>query len=166
WILARDLHPSALVETANVVVAPLVDDPNRGVRQAAALSLGRQPGADVEAAWLTALSMIPQRGGPGIAATNALARLSWQTGPTDVVDPVAAMEIVLAHRPEQGWRVWTAWRAHLPFRADWFLVLMRETVGYGPRLLRHWAKEDPQGLDDALAAWEPGPAHSERFTLI
>ncbi len=165
-ILVRDLRSGRLDEEAARVLVTLRDDPVRGVRHATMLSVARNPNPDVEDAWRTALAIAPQQGGPGLAACNTLARLSWHTGPTDVIDPHEALEVVLAHRPEQGWRVWTAWREHVPFDAEWAGVLFRDTVSWSGRLLRHWAEEDPDGLEAALATWEPGPDHTERYVLI
>jgi len=168
-VLVRDLRPSHLDAEAGKILKRLAVDPVRGVRRAAMVSVARAPisGAlDAEAAWCEALANVPQPGPPGRAACNTLARLAHQAGPSETIDPSAAIALVLDHHPERAWRVWTAWRDAVPFRRDWVDLLLRRTLGFSPRLLALWVQQDPDGLADAMHAWEPAEPHSERYGLI
>ena len=82
------------------------------------------------------------------------------------VDPVQAVHRVYQHHRERTWRVWGAWADHVPFDPVLAEGLLRETVGYSPRLLKAWSRQDPEGLAEVLRAWQPGPPHTERFEAI
>jgi hypothetical protein len=168
-LLVRDLRPSHLSDEGTAVLAKLTVDPVRGVRRAAFASLARAPlseAMEAEEAWARAIRSVSQPGPPGRAAANTLAKLAQITGPTEVIDPVRGVEVTLTHHPERTWRVWTAWRREVPFHRPWVDLLLRETLGLGPALLKHWAEEEPEGLAEAIREWEPVGPHSQRFELV
>ncbi len=146
----------------------LASDPHRKVQRAAIAALGgasREGLIDPLDAWKRATDSVPEAGSRGRAASATLARLSTELE-ADQVDPVSAIELVIAHHPEQAWRVWGAWRDEVPLRRDWLLQLLTTTSGLHRGLLRKWAAADPAGFASTLAAWEPREPHSERWRVI
>lgn len=166
--LARNLRdirsPSLQTEAWNAMMRFEADRPP--VERAALASMNsmvRSGRAPAEEAWARAMRAAADPGPPGRAAANTLAWLARELTPSSDVDPATAVETVLARHPERAWKVWYAWRAHLPFdpgRAD---TLLRRTVGLHAGLLRTWATQDAAGLARLVRAWEPAPPHSERF---
>jgi hypothetical protein len=105
-------------------------------------------------------------GAAGRAAANTLGHLAGVLEPGPEVDPVEAVERVFVFHRERTWNVWAAWRDDVPFDAVRAEVLLRETEGLSPQLLRHWADSDPEGLAGVLERWEPSAPHSPRFRLV
>jgi hypothetical protein len=167
--MLRDLRPSTLDPVVTELLTRLALDSSPPVRRAALGSFAGATSAgqlDAEVAWREAMAAVPQEGGPGRMAINAMARLAQYTEPTHVIDPKAAVALALEHHPERVWRLCTAWKDHVPFRRQWVDALLRGTVGYSPALLQHWAEQSPLELEQALHDWEPVEPHSERFESI
>ncbi len=166
----RELHePDARVATdATVALTALLLDERPPVRRAAAASLHhavKNEAIAAELSWEYALERVKTPGPPGRAAANTLGRLAGQVEPGPRVDPSLAVLLVFEHHTERTWNVWRKWRAHVPWRADWMEVLLRETVGLDKRLLSHFARTQPGELAECFTRWEPAPPHSARFEV-
>lgn len=119
-----------------------------------------------EESWIAAMGRVTTPGPKGRAAANALARLAQVVEPSDVVDPERGLALVLQHHRERTWRYWFAWREHLPFDRSTFDLLLRDTLGVHAGLMRTFARDAPEELAAALAAWEPAPPHTARWRLV
>jgi hypothetical protein len=183
WLRARVADPDPRVRRAMAFVARdwrgdaaeaaeallgLVGDRSRKVQTPALAALSHASRADMlpaQQSWDRAFAALSRPGNPGRAAAATIARLatSLQAGPG--VDPAAAVELCLLHHPEAAWRVWSAWRKAVPFRAGWVELLLRDTSGLNQRLLRAWATDDPGALAAVVRAWEPEAPHSDRYRV-
>ena len=167
--MLRDLRPPYSRGAAESILRRLARDPVPSVRRAATATLKRAHQVGVvtpEEAWTQALKMVSQEGPPGRTAANTLAHLSRWVEPNQEIVPEAALKKTLRYHPERVWRLWTAWRKHVPLREDWGLELLTRTVGLSEPLLKHWAKTDPKGLHRILHQWEPRFPHTARWEQI
>lgn len=167
--VARDFRDPRRAQEVEDVIWQLTHDRDKHVRRAALIALGHAARADLvgpEIAWARALESVAERGAPGRAACGTLARLVTELEPNETIDPAAAVERVLSFHPEQAWRVWGAWRHHVPYRTAWADQLLRTTNGLHKGLLLHWAETEPAQLAAAIRAWEPTEPHTERFRAL
>jgi hypothetical protein len=152
---------------ANTALHYLVSLPNSTRPATASLGVLAKAGrANAEESWISALGRVTTPGPKGRAAANALARLAQVLEPSDVVDPQRGLALVVQHHRERTWRYWNAWRDDLPFDRSTFDLLLRDTLGAHQGLVRHFSEEAPDELAEALAAWEPSPPHSARWSLV
>ena len=167
--ILKDIRPNVSREQAHKALKILIGDPHRGVRRAAIATLKRAHQLGIlppEEAWKQAFSKLPQSGPPGRTASNTLAQLARYTEPSTVIRPDLALEVALEKHPERVWRLWGAWKQHLPFDKEKAMKLFRSTVGLSEPLIQHWAKHNPDGLHDVLNRWEPYVPHSQRWDYI
>lgn len=155
-------------EEATRVLVGLAADTG-AVQRAALVSLGAQSRTDAGPAletWALAMDRVAEPGPPGRAAANTLAVLADKLAPGPGVDPAEAVRRVVFHHPEKGWKVWNAWVEDVPFDRALAEVLVRDTVGYSPSLVRAWGRSAPAELAGILTTWEPGAPHSERYRAL
>jgi hypothetical protein len=126
----------------------------------------RHEAVGLEEAWVRAMERLPRPRAEGRTAAVSLSLLAADLDPSEVVDPVAAVALCIEHHPDAAWRLWTAWRQHVPYREDWALLLLSRTTEVGGGLLMHWAKTSPEALAATLRRWEPGPPHGQRFGTV
>jgi hypothetical protein len=156
--------PDALVRDA---VLTGLDDPHPGVRRAAVAALpdlvtaGRM---GVQEAWNYALVRVGPDIPVGRAACDSLSRLHAQATAQNVkVDAETAMETILDHHPERGWRFAATWGASLPARESWMQVLLWNTLGYDASVVRRWAAQNPDALARTVADWPEGRYDERQF---
>lgn len=169
--LARDLRdPDSRFDGEVVqVLVDLARDPDRRVARASYAAISGAAQTDRVApqiAWWQAMEGAADPGPRGRAATVTLARLAPLLEPDDAIDPVAAIELALAHHPEQAWRVWAAWVDRVPFREAWARQLVLHTENLNKKLLTDWSERDAAVLTTIIREWEPAEPHSERFRVI
>ena len=168
--LVRDLRdPDSRFdgELAEALV-DLARDPDRRVAKAAYAAIAAAARTDrlaPEIAWWEALEGAVDPGARGRGATLTLAKLAPLVTPGNGIDPVAAIDLALAHHPEQAWRVWSAWSDRVPFREAWARQLILHTLNLNQKLLVDWSKRDPAALARIIREWEPQAPHSERFRV-
>jgi hypothetical protein len=158
--LAREAHTALML---------LMADARSGVQRAAMASMKIASAHETvpgEYTWSKAIRRVESPGGPGRAAANTLAFLAKDLQPSVLVVPAEAVVLTFHFHRERTWKVWSAWREHVPFRRDWVQSLFRETLGLNGRLIRYWAEHEPEALAESLEAWEADPPHSKRFKMV
>lgn len=165
----RTPRPDLSRDLARELLRILLDDPHPGVRRAAVVALPEAVDREVfdaEDAWMRLLSFVPRPRPDGRAACNQLARMRPRLDRAGVtVDPVPAMEAVLAHHPERAWKLWLAWKDDLPLEPRWIRRLLHDTTGLDLVLIRHWAVADRELLDAIVEDWQPS-SFAERKTFV
>ena len=167
--MLRDLRAPYSRAAAQSILLRLSRDNEPSIRRAAAATLKRGHQVDIvspEEAWESALKMLAQPGPPGRSASNTLAHLARWVEPNADIRPLGAIRLALKFHPERVWRLWTAWRKHVPLNENDGLTLFRETVGLSEPLVKHWAKHQPELLHRILQEWEPTYPHSQRWDQL
>jgi hypothetical protein len=167
-LLLREGRSGSLDMERQVALRILATDPIVAVRRPAVAALPRALQQEImpeDLAWQEALGRVPLRLGPGRAAVGALARMATLVEPSEVINPVAALDLTMRYHPERAWVFWAAWREVLPFHAGYAERLLRRTAGLNPALLSSWADDSPDELAVVIQGWAAGRPTSRRFEL-